>query len=309
MNADQARIDSLIELGRHEEAAAAAAEALVLDPDNPDLLAAQAAALVGVDPKRALAPAERAVSMAPDSPEVLRVLIQVQISLDRPDDALASIERLQAMVPHWPEPNTWRAVVLIRKIGKSKRAVPDRKLVAEARAAATKGVQAAPNWPNAHTVLGWTHLVVDEIGPAKAAATRALQLDPNWADGHELMGDIHRFEGNVREAADAYVRAGKANPEDGASERLREFQRPAAILGGVGVLGIWLLLRVLLVAGRSGVSTGVLVFFVSAAIVAVAAFYLIRRSRLQNQLSAEAQDIIDLDKRMKRPSRWSLRRR
>ncbi|MEM9133484.1 MAG: tetratricopeptide repeat protein [Actinomycetota bacterium] len=304
MSSELARIRSLIELGRHEEAAAAAAEALTTDADNAELWAARAEALSKVEPKQALEPAQRAVAMAPDSPNVQRVLVQVNIRLDRVDEALAAIERLQTMVPHWPEPHTWRAVVLIRKIGKSKRSSPDKTLVAEARAAARRGVEAAPTWPNAHTVLGWTHLVVGEVEPARAAAATALQLDPNWADGHELMGDIHRQEGNVREAADAYVRAGKANPEHGATDRLREFQRPAAILGGVGVFGIWLVVRALTVVGRSGVGPGVMVFLVSTAVVAVVAFYLIRRSRVQNQLSSEAQTVIDLDRKMQRPGRF-----
>ncbi|MEL7155767.1 MAG: tetratricopeptide repeat protein, partial [Actinomycetota bacterium] len=290
MSDQLARIQSLLDLGRPEEAAQVAAEALTTDPDNAELLAARAEALVEFDPKSALEPAQRAVTLAPDQPLIMRSLLRVQWRAGKLQPALETADRLRTMAPEMPEAHAWRSGVLVSQIAASNRRVPKKRDLAEAKASAERAIEVAPWWPSAHVMLGRVLLIDGRADDATAAAGTALQLDPNSAMAHELMGDIHQMQGNIREAGDHYVSAGKASPDAGATSRLRELERPALIAGGIGAFFV---ARLLVTALRvSGSTPIVALVIIVAVVVGLYLLYRRRQAKARAALSTEARDVL-----------------
>lgn len=279
--ADIARIEALTALGRHEDAARHAAEAVTREPDNAWLHAAWAEAMIEFDPLSAVPQAQRALGLAPDQPEMLRTLVRAQWRAGGTAHALESVERLRAMAPGMAEAHTWRAALLVSSVWRHNRSAG---VLADAAASAREGLRLAPTWPNANLTVGRIHLLSGDARTAQLYIDQTLQLDPNYAPAHELLGDLHRIGGNVRAASDAYVRAGRADPTSDATGRLRQLLRPDGDNRARFLLA-FVLLPVLPVAG--------------VILVVQSLAQNVQASRNRRHLTDDANQILDLDDRLR----------
>lgn len=283
-----ARIESLLALGRDEEAAAMATTAITHEPDNADLHVLHSSAIVDVDPKRSLASAERAVALAPDRPAPLEALVRAQWRRRRYDDALESVARLKEMSPMRAHAHSWHAGILLSKHG-----APSDNTLAEAEAAARRGVRLAPSWPTGHGLLAQVLFAADRLPEAQEEAEKTLELDPDNAMGHKLLGDIHKKRGDVRQASESYVAAGRADPDSGATDRLRKLQAPALLAGGFATY----LFRTGLRIPRIDSSTMAVVVAVIVGVTLIV-WYAWRQDnakKTRSEMSEEARRILELD--------------
>lgn len=218
----EARVRSLLRLGRPADAEAEALRALGAEPDNASLHALYAEALWHRDRRAALGPAQRAVALAPDDPDIVCTLVLAQWKAGELPAAFNSSTVLRSMAPEMPDVYTFRAGILLNLGAKATRLADRRAALAEAQANAEHGLTLAPHWSEAHAMLARVLWTRGQPDAARIAVDRALALDPDRDAHHILRGDLLSTPGNLRDASSSYIRAVRAEPDGQAAARLRK---------------------------------------------------------------------------------------
>lgn len=238
------RAQLLAELGRYDEAADELAYVLAQDPTH--------------------VPA-------------LTMLSRLHLAADRPAEALAAAESAVAAAPRLVEPLVARGLALadLRRYAESARTAetilmlgPDdayaqrsaAAILAEARNgqsalnAAWRGVELAPQEPQAHLVLGLVAARLEQFDLAERAYREALRLDPGLAEARHDIGVLRLEQRRYAEALEhlaeaAAIDPGRVDPGRTISDEVRRL-----VLHGAG----WSLVATVLVAclgaGNGGLS-------------------------------------------------------
>lgn len=193
----------LLHAGRADLAVERASHALGEDPDNPDLQAVLAAALIAmrrwVD---AEASATAALARDPDHVEAQFQLARIATETGRRQEAAGIYERLLAQAPENANilAGNARLLVLLRK-------------PAAARPMALRALEVDPDHADAHRVLAlacipfWRHR-----HEARKHAELALQLEPHEARSHFVRGIQAYFSGRPFEARRRFREAKRLDP-------------------------------------------------------------------------------------------------
>lgn len=171
------RAQLLAELGRHDEAAGELTEGLALKPADADALTMLARVYLAADrPVDALAAADSAVAAAPDAPPTLVVRAMALADLGRYADAAAIADQLLALGPADAYAQRNAAAILA-----------DARNGQPALNAAWRGVELAPQEPQAHLVLSLVAARLELFDLAERAYREALRLDPRLSEvGHDV---------------------------------------------------------------------------------------------------------------------------
>ena len=290
-----ARVQSLLQLGRHREAAAAAEEALASSPHDAALLMLLADARSAFAPQTAVAPARQSVALRPDDPIAMRVLARTEWRAGNLGFALDATDSLRTMAPDMVEGHSFRAGILAQT-AETMRGKRRRARLQEARDCARHAIELMPTFPAAHLVLGQVELADGNEAAAAAAARNALALDPDHSMGHELLGLVAQKQGRVADAGDHYLAMGRADPEGDATDRLRKLSLPRT---GAFFVIVYVALRIVSAAFRAnpvgGAIAGVLIGG------AFVLWWLGRRAAVTSRLSQDALEARSTANRL----RWS----
>jgi Flp pilus assembly protein TadD len=113
-------------------------------------------------------------------------------NLDRPDDALAELDRADQDADPTPQSLKLRGSIFMQQ-----------KKWAEANAALGKAVAALPNDPESHAWLGHAKMELRQYAPAEQELRRALELDPsNLSPLRDLVGVVY-LSGNYNATINA----------------------------------------------------------------------------------------------------------
>ncbi|MFY1618163.1 tetratricopeptide repeat protein [Micromonospora sp. WMMD736] len=171
------RAQLLAELGRHDEAAGELTEGLALKPADADALTMLARVHLAADrPVEALTAADSAVAAAPDAPPALVVRAMALADLGRYAEAAAIADQLLALGPADAYAQRSAAAILA-----------DARNGQPALNAAWRGVELAPQEPQAHLVLALVAARLELFDLAERAYREALRLDPRLTEvGHDV---------------------------------------------------------------------------------------------------------------------------
>ena len=206
------RAQTLVELGRYEEASAVLTQLLAREPEVAPAwcLFAQAQIAAG-DSNSGLDAAERAASLEPENEWAHRLRSAALQNLGRPG-AIAAAREAVAAAPHvWLTHNRLATVLAAANQN------PDAAL-----AAAERAVELAPNEPDAHRALGRAYEMRDDHAEAERCYRLALSLDPQNAAAHDALARrrltaSRRFgAGNLAAAASGFRDVVQANPRSAA---------------------------------------------------------------------------------------------
>jgi tetratricopeptide (TPR) repeat protein len=151
------------------------------------------------DPEGSLAQFAAAIAAAPDFYEAYYHRGVAEMQLGRHEDALRSFQAaIDLSDGHCARAEFGYALELSR-MGKA----------AEAERVVRHGLQAEPNIPDGHVVLGFVLLKLNRLEEAEKSAQEALLLgQPSSAKGHLVLADAEGARGNFMEQArelDAYL--------------------------------------------------------------------------------------------------------
>lgn len=178
-NLDTSRIDLLCELGRFDQAAAAAVRLVHAEPENVLALTLLAVALHGLgDHAGSLTAADRAIALEPESEWPVRVSALALEGLGRPASALERIRWAIAVAP-----DGWAGHALLAHRLSQKRSTRR-----EAVAAGHRAVSLAPHEPGAYRALAEALRAAGRRREAEECLRQALALQPNdWSAQNDLV--------------------------------------------------------------------------------------------------------------------------
>ena len=262
----------LIEAGRGAEAITLLTQGLNIAPDDEELLCLLAQAAIGLERWRdARRYVERAIAVAPENDWAHRIHSIVLRNSFRRHEAVAAAKeavRLDPMVPH-----NWHT------LASAQLNIFDLK---EARATAERLRELEPSWYLSHQMLALVALKEENNKAAEACCRRELELNPNSYHGLNNLGVALLNQKRKREAIDAFTRAAKLNPaapiaRDNIAAAVSKYLPRISI----PVFGFWIILNGLRVAGQNG--NGQLVAAIVGVIaLAVGGFYLVRWYRYRS---------------------------
>ncbi|MDA8049270.1 MAG: tetratricopeptide repeat protein [Rhodospirillales bacterium] len=222
--------------GRHHEAAAAIAQAVVLRPDaalyriNLARISAAAGNLAGAENSfraaRALDPANAdihydlglvlarlgrqeeaaqsyraAIRLAPEYAAAHNNLASALDALGRPEEAEFHYRAAIACQPHLAEPHA-NLGALLSRLGRPE----------EAQACLRQALALAPDFPEALNTLGTVLAARGELAAAEAASRQALALDPAYAEAHNNLGVQLFSQGRFEESLSTLATALRLKP-------------------------------------------------------------------------------------------------
>ncbi|WP_433127609.1 tetratricopeptide repeat protein [Micromonospora sp. CA-240977] len=236
------RAQLLAELGRHDEAAGELTYGLALRPDDVDALTTLARVhLAAGRPGEALAAADTAVAAAPEALPPLVVRGMALADLERYSESAATADRILALGPADAYAQ-WSAAGLLADARNGQPALN----------AAWRGVELAPEEPQAHLVLSLVAARLNLFDLAERAYREALRLDPRVAEaGHDV--GVLRLE--QRRWSDGLARIAETvaiTPSRVDSPRTLAHGLHRLVLYGAG----WSLLVAVLVAFAASASDG-----------------------------------------------------
>lgn len=174
------RAELLADLGRYDEAATELGFAVALDPAHTRALTTLARVHLAADrPAEALAAADAAARAAPGSVAPLVTRGMALTDLQRFGEAAQTADEVLALGPDDAYAQRSGAAIL----GASRNGQP-------ALNAAWRGVQLAPEDPQAHLVLGLVSARLHLFDLAERAYREALRLNPDLAEARHDMGVI-----------------------------------------------------------------------------------------------------------------------
>ncbi|MFE6843582.1 tetratricopeptide repeat protein [Streptomyces sp. NPDC057686] len=204
--------DALFDLGRHEQAAALAAQHLAGHPDDADalVLLARCRHRLG-DDQQALTAVEHALRVAPGSVSGWLVRTHVLLALKEYKQAEESARRAVELAPqYWASHYTLGSVLDRSGRRKHKRA---------AHESARRAVALAPEESDAYVLLGLTAHHTRGYHLAQQAYETALRLNPENNTAHNNLALLHlrrqwRRPGSWARAAEGFVQAAALDVDD-----------------------------------------------------------------------------------------------
>ncbi|MDG4761621.1 tetratricopeptide repeat protein [Micromonospora sp. WMMD710] len=236
------RAQLLAELGRHDEAAGELTYGLALRPDAPDALTMLARVhLAAGRPADALTAADAAVAAAPDALPPLVTRAMALADLGRYPESAATADRLLALGADDAYAQRSAAAIL----ADSRNGQP-------ALNAAWRGVELAPDEPQAHLVLGLVAARLELFDLAERAYREALRLDPLLADAPHDVGVIRLEQRRWSQALEHVAEAVTISPSRMDSGRTIAYGLHRLVLWGAG----WSLVAAVLVAFAASANDG-----------------------------------------------------
>ncbi|MFC9294599.1 tetratricopeptide repeat protein [Streptomyces sp. NPDC057011] len=204
--------DALFELGRHEQAAALAAEHLAGQPDDATalVLLARCRHRLG-DERQALTTLEHALRVAPESVNAWLMHTHVLLALKKYRQAEVSARRAVELAPQsWTSHYTLGVVLDHGVRRKRKRA---------AHESARRAVALAPEESDPYVLLGLTAHRTGNHRAAQQAYETALRLDPESTAAHNHLSLLHlrrqwRRPGSWTRAAEGFVQSAALDLND-----------------------------------------------------------------------------------------------
>jgi tetratricopeptide (TPR) repeat protein len=229
------RAELLADLGRYDEAAVELGYAVALDPGNARALTMLARVHLAAErPVEALSAADAATAAAPGRVHPLVVRGLALADLRRFKEAAAMADQILALGPDDAYAQRSAAAIL----AEARNGQP-------ALNAAWRGVQLAPEEPQAHLVLGLVAARLGLFDLAERAYREALRLDPQLAEARHDLGVIRLEQRRYAEALGDLAEAAAMQP---------------VRLGGATSIGDALRRLVLYCAGYSIVAVVVVAF-------------------------------------------------
>ena len=195
---------SLLAVGRFDEAAAMLRSAMASEPDDPRPRALLAAALI--DHRRfrdGLREADRALGVAPDNATCHRVRAYALLELKRQRPALEAVTESLRLDPQASE-----SFVVLAEIQLAMRNVDD------AERSAQEAARLEPNGVQARDLLGRAALIKKNLPAAENYFRSALALEPTrWQTLYNLSA-VLLHQGRAEEAAEVFQAAVRLQPQD-----------------------------------------------------------------------------------------------
>jgi Flp pilus assembly protein TadD len=190
------RVVALLDLGRHDEAAAAARDALARNPGSATHHQVLTQALICLDDApAALRHARAAAALEPESADVLALLAGTLATVGEGAEARDAAIRAIHLAPDEWQAHAAYAHALLFGIG-------GRAVLGEAERAARRAIELGPHEPAAHVVFGIVRWRRDDFAMAGEAFRHALALDPGDADAQRNLASLqisqHDFETGSR---------------------------------------------------------------------------------------------------------------
>ena len=304
--AGRARVESLLELRRWDDATRLVAQLLASAPDDTELLLLLARAHLGAQRNDdALAAADAAIGSAPANPRAhyWRTLVLLRLGRPASDSARQAVE----LAPH--NPYAW--LLMTRAHMEASRWI-------DARESAQRTLELSGALPVGHHALGLMHLRRREWVLAEMEYRSALALDPTNPDYLNNLGLALLHQGDAKSAVQQFVSAGELAPGDSdlyrrnaASAGEAYVQRPHATLrrrGGAGILVGAMFFLIFIALASSGVGLAITVGFI-VGLIGTAVF--LDRFRMR-RLPLAARLAVQSGRRERRahwrvPSRWTAR--
>ena len=197
----RARIESM--RGGYTEAAASAAEAVILRPDDASAHGVMALALFdGGDTEAALRAVQTALTLDASQHEAL--LVASTVSLGRMDMDAAGRLFERALARH---PNSGRALSGYGQLHMLRNELPDACRTLE------QAVAAMPDHIGTWHALAWAYLLQGRIDDAERCYRSAYDIDRNFGDTHGGFALVAALRGHFEEADQAAKRALRLDPQ------------------------------------------------------------------------------------------------
>ncbi len=197
--------------GRTAEADQMIEEATRARPDDvePLLLLSSYRGRVG-DVAGALSAAERALAVAPDNvlARLRRAEVLIDLGFREHDDTHVAEGKAVANAVLAKEDGNPEALFVLAKVELARQRYED------AIAALRRAVDARPDWPQAHYLLGTALFFSGDAAGARSAIVRSIELDPNGVDGLKMLARVHAKLGDHALAVEAGERALARDPAD-----------------------------------------------------------------------------------------------
>lgn len=204
-----ARIESLLELRRWNEARPLVEALVAQRPDEAALHALRAQCLLGQgDPTAALEAANRVVALSPEDEWGHRLCALALGEMDLNHEAVRAANEAVRLAP-----DEWRTHKVFAEAAMD---VPGRSL--EALHAAHAAVRLAPNEAVSHTTLGIVAQSRNDYTTAKAAYERALAIDPNQSAALNNL-TVLRGTVNLRRALRGLAQSLRSDPHSEVARR------------------------------------------------------------------------------------------
>jgi tetratricopeptide (TPR) repeat protein len=183
------RAQTLCDLGRFPDAAAAAGQAIAQDPRSTDAWCLMAQAQLGQDrAAAALVAAQAACRLRPEAEASHRLVSLALGALGRAEEAAAAATE----ATQWA-PNSWRAHV---RLAHCLAAIRDR--LPDARRAAQRALELEPDEAGPHLAVGRVALAAGQRTEATSAFCAALGVDPQCAEAHSELSALQNGDGRSR---------------------------------------------------------------------------------------------------------------
>lgn len=242
IGAELAAAESLLEIGRADDARKRIVAVVAAEPDNVDALLLLARCCIELDePGEALAAATSAASHEPNRPEAHILRASSLLPLDRAEEALHAADTAVALDAEKPAAHLVRALALFNTFRQR-----------EAWAALNETTRLAPEWAEAYAIQGTMHHTFGRHRKAKQAYQRALAIQPEHTGALEGLAQLALRRGQNVAALQHFGAAAALTPE--AQSASAGVDRALTGLCGLAVLTAWLAASVLVIAGRHGVA-------------------------------------------------------
>ncbi|MGR6322512.1 tetratricopeptide repeat protein [Micromonospora soli] len=228
------RAQLLAELGRYDEAVGELSSLIASEPGNADGLAMLARMHLATDRSaEALRAAEAAVAAAPNAVPPLAARGFALVDLGRWKAAASTADEILALGP--TDPYAQRSAAAILSGSRNGQQALD---------AAWRGVELAPEEPQAHLVLGLVSARLELFDLAERAYREALRLNPQLAGARHDMGVIRLEQRRYAEALEQLTEAAAMDPARSNAGRTISDGLRRLVLYGAG----WCLVAAVLVA-------------------------------------------------------------
>ncbi len=197
---------------QYDQAIAEGERAIALDPNNADSYAMHALTLNNAGrPEDALRLVEQAMRLNPHYPPFYLHMLGVAYSLTgRYTEAVATEQEFLSRSPNHPVSHLVLALSYLWQWASQQN--PDGQTLAQALAAAQRGLALNDSLPAGHLVLGYVYLGQKQYEQAIAEMERAVALDPNNAIGYAVLAETLSRVGRPEEAVGMAEQALRRKP-------------------------------------------------------------------------------------------------
>jgi tetratricopeptide (TPR) repeat protein len=196
------RAQALIDIRRYQEALKLLRQALVIAPDNSDILCHVSYVKLQIGEfEQALSDADRAVQSQPRNEWGHRLRSFALLRLGKKSDALGAAEEAVRLAPQSPQTFYSLADSQIAN-----------QMLSEARQSALRAREMAPESPESHEILASVEIGHKSWGEAEKHLRKALSLRPTSYNALNDLGVCLLRQGREREALEMFRQAARANP-------------------------------------------------------------------------------------------------